>query len=441
MKNWKLGIMFHLIYLIIFWHITSGQSALSVNLPDSLVYSVSSTSSNRVKLYSELVNWDINDNLNYKLNEDNEENWENSFWPMELIRYRSAYAENKLKEAFIHIQERTAYFTRGLLEVIYANYPKEFMNEVTRLLTKNDDPEIFSLCAEYLLRSHMNKGMNAFLLHEMNRKFPKDSIKLNPVLKMLNERLIEFNTNVIRPNIAYFLSTSFAPGNSVIYSFQRPNRLYPGLVIVRKPDGSLVEGNNGHLFCVPQLALSISNLPFYLKNGNTPQGIYKMNGFEVSGSEFIGPTENIQLSLPFEIPVDSFFMLSDSLKNVWTFNKYRKFLPVGWQGYSSIYEAYYAGKAGRTAIIAHGTTIDPTYYKGEPYFPETPSLGCLCASETWAASNGRRLESDQQKLVNAIRETGRTTGYCVVLNLSNRQRPVFESDIIKIIKNAKIPIK
>src|SRR5678815_3731317 len=70
------------------------------------------------------------------------------------------------------------------------------------------------------------------------------------------------------------LNNEFLPGQTVLYSIQRKNRDYPGLVIIRQKSGSYISDSSGNVFNVPQLARSITNLPFYLTNGNTPQGIF-----------------------------------------------------------------------------------------------------------------------------------------------------------------------
>ncbi len=59
----------------------------------------------------------------------------------------------------------------------------------------------------------------------------------------------------------------------------------PGLVIIRQKDGIFVADSSGNIFNVPQLARSITNLPVYLTNGNTPQGIFAMHGFDVSNEQ------------------------------------------------------------------------------------------------------------------------------------------------------------
>ena len=89
--------------------------------------------------------------------------------------------------------------------------------------------------------------------------------------------------------------------------------------------------------------------------------------------------------------------------------------------------------AGRTEIIAHGTTINPAYYKGEPYYPLTPSLGCLCTKEIWN-EDGKRTISDQAELVNAVQLAGGANGYYVVIELNDEQRPVAMDDILPFFK-------
>ena len=74
--------------------------------------------------------------------------------------------------------------------------------------------------------------------------------------------------------------------------------------MVRAKDGSFVKAADGSYFSVPQLARSCSNMPGYITNGNTPQGIFKIFGLDVSKSSMIGPTTNIQMVLPYENSID-----------------------------------------------------------------------------------------------------------------------------------------
>jgi hypothetical protein len=126
--------------------------------------------------------------------------------------------------------------------------------------------------------------------------------------------------------------------------------------------------------------------------------------------------------------------LKDSLltDTAWDIADYKKLLPGNLQNYFPLYHAYYAGKAGRTEIIAHGTTVNPEYYKGTPYYPHTPSQGCLSTKETW---NGKLIESDQLQLVYALLKAGGANGYCVVVELDDKNEPVTISDVLPFLRS------
>jgi hypothetical protein len=112
-------------------------------------------------------------------------------------------------------------------------------------------------------------------------------------------------------------------------------------------------------------------------------------------------------------------------------------LPKEWRDYEAIYQSYYAGKAGRTEIIIHGTTVNPVYYISQPYYPLTPTLGCLTSKEIWNEENGHRIESDQQQLINAMIKAGGANGYAIVVNINDEQRPVALYDIVPLIEKAE----
>jgi len=259
-------------------------------------------------------------------------------------------------------------------------------------------------------------------------------VYINPILYILQTRLENSKLNTVYPIkevLKEVLNKNFLPGQIVMYSFQRKDRDYPGLVLIRNAEGNFITDSSGNIYNVQQLARSITNLPGYLTNGNTPQGIFKMYGFGVSMSNFIGPTANIQLGMPVEISMKKFFDDSTILDSIWTIDRYQKMIPKNLKDYLPLYDSYYAGLAGRSEIIAHGTTIDPKFYVGKPYYPLTPTEGCLCTKEIW---NGKRIESDQQKLVNGLLKAGGANGYCVVIEIDDKNAPVKIKDILPYLK-------
>ena len=107
---------------------------------------------------------------------------------------------------------------------------------------------------------------------------------------------------------------------------------------------------------------------------------------------------------------------------------YASLLPASWQNYEDIYESFYAGANGRSAIIMHGTTVDPVYYKGKTYYPQTPSLGCLCSYEEWN-EEGFRTSSNQQQIVDALNGIRSSSGYVVVIDIDNKKKNVELSEV------------
>ena len=110
---------------------------------------------------------------------------------------------------------------------------------------------------------------------------------------------------------------------------------------------------------------------------------------------------------------------------------------TSWKEYKAIYEAYFAGEAGRRLIIMHGSADDLDYYEEQPYFPFTPSLGCLTTKEKWNSKNGKCVSSDQVKLINAFYSTKQRKGFLVVVELDDKKEPVSFEEIRSLIEEVE----
>ena len=390
-------------------------------------YAPNATKAGRAKEYQYLLNKSIKANIQLPLTTDTEDNWQEAFDAMTLLNYRTPFAESRIRTAMDSAAYRSTAFQRSILQLVYSLYPKEFVTPVLAMVKLTNDPKLFAMCSEYLFLNNQAATYKPILLKRMEEMQQQAGAATEiPFFTVLLNKLS--GTAPKRPPVADLLKPDFLPGEMVVYSFQRKNRNYPGLVMVRGRDGKMIREANKY-FAVPQLARSNTNMPGYISNGNTPQGIFKIFGFAVSQSSFIGPTTNIQMVLPYEHSMD----VSDTVTSLLGDN-YRFMLPHSWKFYAPVFEAYYAGKAGRTEIIAHGTTVNPDYYKKQPYYPISPTQGCLCTKEIWSIMDGKRLESDQQKLVNAVRKAGGADGYCIVIEIDDLQKPVSTSDILPFLK-------
>jgi hypothetical protein len=387
----------------------------------------------RQKFREQTINETIRKNLLLLLNDVNEAKWQEAFEASEVMLFKDALIYKSLKQSLSDFKKRSTGFQRATLEAVYCLYPKEFSNEILNIARTTDNPKLFAMSVNYLIRAIPTEKLKSDLAKLMKTKF--NNWKENPILYMLDVRLFSKQKTPAISLIEVLRNT--APGELVIFSLQRRNRDYQGLVLIRKPDGSFVRDNFGKIFNIPQLARGIANLPGYITDGNTPQGILSVQGVDTSKSIFIGSTPNIQLILPFENKYIKYFHKTEEIKDTSWLDSYANLLPAKYNDNPLFYEAYYAGKAGRTEIISHGTTIDPEFYKGQPYYPNTPTLGCLCAKELWSDTDGKCLISDQAALMNAFYSAGSLNGYLMVVELDNQNKPVILDEVLVDVLNSE----
>jgi hypothetical protein len=315
---------------------------------------------------------------------------------------------------------------RALLEAVYAVAPDRYHREMAAVMAQEVDARLFALSAVYLFRADTGVGNANDLKIRMVERFPGyDTI---PVLRELQGYLSFVRAKT--PPVETLFAWQQATGAKTIYSFQRWDRDYAGLAVMQNADGSFVRDGSGRFQMFEQLARSGPGLPYFLTNGNTPQGIYSIQGTDISKLNFIGPTPNLQLLLPGEGNWGDYFHDADSVAaGADSLGRYLALLPPGWRDYAPMREAWAAGAIGRTEIIAHGTTIDPEYFKGRPFYPLTPTMGCLCARELWNVTTGHLLVSEQNNLVNAFLATPGRKGFLIVVNLDDQQRAVSREEV------------
>lgn len=426
-----------ILYTWLFFTLIFSIQDLSCHKKESLkiedLFAGQATLSAREKFKTDLIANTIEKNLVKSLTDENEGSWEDAFWGMALTGYHSETTGKAIQSALDRYETRSLSFQRSLLESIGTVYPGKFIQDIKRIIKETAHPKIFAMAAHLLLLADPDEREKIILV--LKTKF--QSWQNHPILIML-EYDLSFTPDQIeknKPPIQDLLRYPLEKGKVVIYSFQRPNRDFPGLALFRQADGNFLRDLSGNLFHVQQLSRSLSNLPGYLTNGNSPQGIYSLQGTDQSENLFIGPTPNLQMVLPFEVPSSKFFHSGNPADTVWSQERYRDLLPASWQTYLPIWEAYHAGRAGRSEIIAHGTTIDINFYQDKPYFPFTPSLGCLTTKEIWSEKTGRCLYSDQLALANAYLSSPTRQGYLVLVEIDDKNQPVQLDEILKYFDN------
>ena len=336
--------------------------------------------------------------ISLPLNRDNHAQLASAFWAMEIMQYRPSHAQSAIRYQIPLLTKQPAFYQRAFLQMLHSLYPKQYSQEISSIWKDLDGTKNQAMALEYLA---------------MNGVFPED-FKLIENDSSHLFYYAERRSKKIQPISAdALLDPSFFPNQLLVVSLQHNDRNIPGAIRFRLPNHTWYKRSDGSIWEAPQLARAITNLPYYLTNGNTPQGLYVLDGFAVSENDWIGPTTNLQMRMPFETDRIHFFA-GDSTQN-WE-NGYKSLLgPLA--NKTQLWESFIAGKLGRTEIIAHGTTIDPTWYKNQPYFPNTPSLGCLCSPELWD-EKGIRVKSAQQEWIEVLQSLGGgQQGYLLVVDI------------------------
>ncbi|MBN8854203.1 MAG: FAD-dependent oxidoreductase [Sphingobacteriales bacterium] len=388
-------------------------------------------------------------NMSLPLDSNSEDKYMSACWAISQFLIYSPQVAAGFDTLF-HGYGTLSYDTkRAFLEAVYAVSPQHYAKQIRSILDNSSDPKLFSLCAAYLYRVDTGTGNSNALKIRMVEKFPGyDTI---PVLQEL-ANFLSYHTAQQRsrtPDLSSLFAYQRAKGQKIIYSFQRWDRNYPGMAIVQGEDGQFIKDAQGRIQVFEQLARSGSDLPYFLTNGSTPQGVYSIQGTDVSRTSFIGPTPNIQLLMPFEGAWDKYFHTDTATVQplvadfgtvhppLDSLQMYLQLLfPPDWQNYTPMMEAWSAGRIGRAEIIAHGTTIDPEYFKDRPFYPLTPTMGCLCAKELWNPTSGHPLVSEQLNLLNAWLSTPAKKGYLYVINIDDQHKPVSRAEVEHLLSPA-----
>ncbi len=382
---------------------------------------------NRISFKEDLLNR-IHSTLSKNLNSVDEYSFRKVIEDAGMYLIKNTTVENAVSFALENFEKYSDKFNISLLETVYTLYPHKYGKVMKKILHKTHNDQIFIICSLYLLNNTLidrQELVDLLGFHFRNKDF-------SPRLKYFNDVL---RRNPELPSLADLLKHDFQTNKTIVYSFHRKDRTYPGVTIIKGPDGKFSREDDGSIFHIPHLSRSVSNLPGFLKNGNTPQGIFTIVGYYVTPTESIGPTPILLTRSPFEKPTRIFYH-GKQKSNKWNIKEYKSLLPESWQHYYPITEAYYAGAAGRRLIIAHGTADDISFYEKESYYPFTPTKGCLSTKEIWD-DNGRLIESDQVKLMNAFFSTNQLKGFLVVVEIDSQKKPVTIDELLPAIFEAE----
>lgn len=405
------------------------QAQVTSYLPGTdLLYYRETTRERREQTWQNMTQNGIRRKLQVPLRGDTEQNYLDAFWSIALTGFHTPEIDSIVAHSLSVWQERSPNFQVGLLELLHSRFPRRYDSAVIQLAHRTRNMRVFSAAIAYLPPDSNWLNVIQSKLADTSMRFSRrDSILIRYAQLRASGNIKQFGS------LAPLRQRNWQPFNQpLVVSFQRHNRNFPGLVMVLDTGRKWMREADGRYFAVPQFARSVTNMPGIFTNGNTPQGLYRMKGFGVSKSNFIGPTANLQLTMPGETSPAKFTQKSISDPD-WKLSYYLDLFPNEWKTIPGLQTSYWAGMMGRSEIIAHGTTLDPAWYKTEPYYPLTPTQGCLCASELWSSVDGKRMFSDQWQLAKMVAKAGGSDGYLLVIEINDKQEPVTLSEILSLL--------
>ena len=328
--------------------------------------------------------------------------WRSAGWAMELMQYRPAGFNERWPEFTQHFSQLNADLQWTLLQTWYSLYPGQDILSLQQLLPFAKTEKIKALLLVHLKAAGMESGNVPFA--------ESDPFYASPYFQAFEQWSLQKPSSI---TLDALMQNPILPGQSLIVSVQYRNRDKPGFLLIRDNVGNWIKNKRQQVVRFLQLARAVTNLPYFLTNGNTPQGLYKIVGLASSTNAWIGPTTNLQLVMPYETGNTGMFFTDTTHAR----SQYAALLGP-YATLPGLWESFTAGQLGRSEIIAHGTAIPAVYYKNEPYYPLTPSLGCLCSPEQYKRS-GNIKKSIQQQWIDRLQELPSLPSYLLVVEVKD----------------------
>jgi len=251
-RNWAIAI------LIFCFHLCNAQN-------DSVIYFKGAITEKRTRQYKNIVNNIINKNLSLNLVDSTESNWEQAFDALEVLQYKSPWVNGKIETVFDSISKRTVGFQQAAMTLAYANYPRIFHDSAWMLIYTTENAKLFAISSEYIVQDDPSEiikvklevmaGRMQAALAIQNKLTVADSLILSGLINHLDPP--DPNDVQLLPEL---FSPNFLPGQTVVISFQRSNRNYPGIAIVRDSSGHFEQLGYGIPFSCSIFPSSLFNV-------------------------------------------------------------------------------------------------------------------------------------------------------------------------------------
>ncbi len=218
------------------------------------------------------------------------------------------------------------------------------------------------------LNEDLKKTIQKHFSTEYN--FYRHALSFDPIGKSGLKQLWNFqNSNDHRPKIF------------VIF---RKDRRYPGRLVMKDSSGNWVKNPSGQIWSIPVLGLSSLGLSFYHSYGQTPCGIYKIQGVMPQADQTLEYGNYRRLKIEFLSRENEGIGLKtrDDLEKSYLW--YHPHLPEAMMksNRSWWHQANLADALGRKYLRIHGTNRKNSLRdRFRPFHPFYPTTGCIATLE------------------------------------------------------------
>jgi hypothetical protein len=352
------------------------------------------------------------------------------------------YEQKLLVDAFWDLVDEGTPEAVDALDYIYSNnfvLTERLRIAILRLKHKKT-PFTVPLVAELAsdLKSPIAQKKIIFLIASYEKEFLKNGLSLIVTLAKKHpeyQRILDGEdakvdiTDAMINDLVYKTPdvTNYMNGEYIksvkIFMFCRQNRLYPCLMIMKNSRGEIVKNTDGTIWTHKALASSAQGLPTYVRNGNTPTGIFTIDSVMPSPDQQLSFGKFRRMILNF-IPQSKDEVLLKSLLP-------ESSLVGEWWKSSTT-----ARDIGRNLFRIHGT-LKRNDNPAVPYYPFMRTLGCISQREN--TYDGVTYQ-DQRELLDSIMKAmdlevtyaneSRIKGILYVTEIDDKATPVEASDLV-----------
>ncbi|MGI0493345.1 hypothetical protein ACN4EG_16295 [Alkalinema pantanalense CENA528] len=370
----------------------------------------------------------------YPVDDRNAKHWKNLLWTTAIVEPKQPFVAQAMDRILAMTRQaklstaqmRTIDMALQVGTQLYATDPLAYSslaNQFRLTIEQSKDPQWVAMAIAALVNGDRTVKTNLSiqeiqqLSQRIQQRFP--NWQTQPYLYTTLQDITTRLNPPAAPPLKDLLQWQAQPGEMQAYVLCNSDRHALCRMILKNDRGQWVQ-EKGQLWSVPLLLRSVHGLNWNFVRGNTPQGLYRIDGTTPQPDDLFfrayGQFSLVNIFVPFEAGTTAMAGFSGSPTD------YRGLLPTSWRDHWGLQQSYWAGKLGRSLFRIHGTGDSPDFFSGKQRNPASgdwnPTIGCLSALELYSET-GKLLQADMPKILEKFQAASSDTlqGYLVVVEV------------------------